>query len=333
MIGTFLASEARILCRLLETCGIDGMQLYREAGLDASLVNAPRARYPFDRVASVWARAAEQSGRPRLGLELAQFYRPTDFYGLAVVFLASPDLHKGLERIVRYYKVINTALALRLEKGPDHLDLVCAPVSGENDLVAVVQDARAAIIVDLCRTAASGVLDPRKVEFTYPRPADTSEHTAMFRCPVAFGARQWRISFHRADLDRPFLAENRDLARANDRVLDEMVRDLRQDDLVSRVKLAMVEDLPSGTPSEEAIAKDVAMSTRSLQRRLREEGTSFSALLTAVRRELAERYVRERRLPVTEISYMLGFSDVSSFSRAFKRWTGRSPAALRRAPA
>lgn len=329
MIGTFLASEARILGRVLEGYKIDANKLYREAGLDLSLESKPRARYPFDRVAAAWARAAELTGNPHLGLEVAEHCRPTDFHGLSVAFLASPNLRKALERFSRYHVVVNTSFVMRLEQGHDHLDLVCPTINISGTARRVIQDARAAVVVDLCRTGADGVLDPLRVEFTYPAPEHDSEYRALFRCPVAFGAPEWRLSFRASDVDRPFLASNRELALANDQVLDSMCKGLRQDDLASRVKLAMVHELPSGTPSEEAVAKAVSMSTRSLQRRLAEEATSFTALLAVVRRELAEQYVENPKIPVTEISYLLGFSDVSSFSRAFKRWTGRSPAASR----
>lgn len=329
MIGTFPASEARILCRVLRPYGIDGADLYRAEGLDASLIEKPRARYPFDRVAAAWGRAARLTGKPHIGLELARHWRPTDFHGLAVVFLASANLRRALERLARYHVVVNTPFALRLERHDDHLDLVCPTIHVDDDARRVIQDARAAVIVEMCRTGANGKLDPLRMEFAYPAPEDTSPHAELLRCQLAFDRPDWRLSFRASDCDRPFLAHDRELARRNDRVLDSMMTRLHEDDLVSRVKLAMLQDLPSGSPSEDAIAKAVSMSTRSLQRRLAEDGTSFTALLALLRKELAEQYVEDRDIPVTEISYLLGFSDVSSFSRAFKRWTGRSPAARR----
>jgi len=332
MIGTFLASEARILSRLLATYHLDATKLYRDAGLDPSLMTKPRARYPFDRVALAWGRAAKLTAKPHLGLEIAKYCRPTDFHGLAVAFLASQNLRTALERFARYHTCVNTAFVMHLEYQSDRMDLVCPSINIDEDAKRMIQDARAGVLVDLCRSGADGALDPLKVAFTYPAPKDSAEHSALFRCPVVFGAEEWRLSFRASDVDRPFLASNRELARAADQVLDTLCKGLRLNDLVSRVKLAMVEELPSGTPSEDAVAKAMSMSTRSLQRKLAEEGTSFTTLLAVVRRELAQEYVKDRDLPVTEISYMLGFSDVSSFSRAFKRWTGHSPAASRQHP-
>jgi AraC-like DNA-binding protein len=333
LIGTFLASETRVLSRLLQDHGLDDVRLLREAGLDPELVGKPRARFPFARVAAAWGLAARTTGDPHLGLKVPKYYRATDFHGLVVVFLASQTLGAALERLVRYHAVVNTAISLRLVKRQDRVDLVCLQVDVDLDARRVMEDARTAILVDLCRSGSSGRLDPLEVAFTYPRPRIPTGHADLFRCPAVFGAPEWGISFAPVDMERPFLASNRELAHSNDHVLGRMVESLRHDDLVTRVKRIVVESLPSGTPSQQAIARSLSMSERSLQRRLAELNTSFKDLLALVRRELAEQYVAERDLPVTEITFMLGFADVSSFSRAFKRWTGRSPAASRHAHA
>lgn len=325
MAGTFLASEVRILWRVMESQGVDIRRVCRDSGLSVNVNPESRARYPFERVAVAWQRAAELSGNPHIGLELGKFYRATDFHGIAVVFLASDCLRTALQRLVRYHVVVNTAVSMKLEENDGRLDLLGPPIATNDMALAATQDARAALVVDLCRTAAATELDPVEVAFTYPEPSDLTRHKAVFRSELKFNAPQWRLSFRLADAAKPFLASNRELALSNDHVLDQMVRGLREDTLVARVKLALIDELPSGAPSDGSIAKAVSLSTRSLQRKLAEEGTSFTKLLAQVRRELAERYVRDPHIPVTEIGYRLGFSDVSAFSRAFKRWTGVSP--------
>lgn len=331
MFGTFLASEVRLLRRMLEGRRIDLGPILKAARIDPALIDRPRARYPFDRVADAWYRAWVATGDPDFGLDAVGHYRPTDFHGLAVVFLASADLGTALRRLARYHVVVNTAVKLRLETRDDRVELRCRMTGDDLARRQVMEDMRAAVMVDLCRKAVDGPLDPVEVRYTCPRPASTAAQEEMFRCRLAFDADEWCLAFRASDAARPFLASNRELAQCNDRVLEEVLQSLRQDDLVSRVKRAMVDELPSGTPSENRVARAVSLSGRSLQRRLAEQKTSFSDLLSTVRRDLAERYVRDLGLPVTEISYMLGFSDLSSFSRAFKRWTGRSPAEARRA--
>ena len=99
--------------------------------------------------------------------------------------------------------------------------------------------------------------------------------------------------------------------------------------MVSRVKTAIIEHLPSGAPSAETVAKDLYMSARTLHRRLSDLKTSFSDMLEAVRRELAEHYITDPTRSLSEISFLLGFSEQSAFPRAFRRWTGRPPSAVR----
>jgi AraC-like DNA-binding protein len=329
MIGTFLASEIRLLMRMLSSHGIDPLPLLREARLDPSLIQKPNARFPFERVADAWSRSVEACGDADLGLEAVRHYQPTDFQGIVVVFLASSDLATALERLARYHSVVNTALRVRLVHHADRFDLIGTPVKAEQRAVRALDTGRTAIIVNLCRIAVGEPLDPVEVALTFPRPGDDEALRSFFRSPIVYGAPEWRISYRREDAEKPFLASNRDLARSNDQVLDRAVRNLRQDDLVSRVKLAVVDALPSGAPSERAIAKSLSLSSRSLQRRLAAVRAKFTDLVGDVRRDLATEYVTNGDISVTEITYMLGFSDVSSFSRAFKRWTGSSPASWR----
>lgn len=330
MFGTFLASEIRLLRRMLESRGIEPDAFLLSAGIDPALAAKPRARYPSERVFDAWSRAVDVTGDPDFGLSAVDFYQPTDFHGLAVVFLASSDLGTALARLARYHAVVNTAVKLHLATRDGRIELTCTTPAGSSQRRRVMEDGRAAIILDLCRRAVADPLDPVEVRYTSSKPASIAAHEKLLRCRLVFDADEWCLAFREADADRPFLASNRELALSNDHVLETVLQSLRQDDLVSRVKRAMVEELPSGTPSENGIAKAVSLSARSLQRRLAEQRTSFSDLLANVRRELAERYVLDHGLPVTEISYLLGFSDLSSFSRAFKRWTGRSPAEARR---
>jgi AraC-like DNA-binding protein len=329
VIGSYLASDIRIVLRYLDSIGVASEPLLREAGLDPRLLGEPRARYPFAKVVRLWESVAEHSPARYPGLYAARMYRPTDFHGLAVAFLASSTIGTGLARLVRYHAIINTALTLELVHGADRVDLVSGTLDLDARIQRILENMRAAIIIDLCREGTGDDFAPIEVGMTTARPEDTSEHEAVFGCPVAFDQPRWRISFRRDDLQRPFLASNRELARGNDEILARVVAGLQSEDIVSRVKMALIDRLPSGTPSEDQVARAVSLSTRSLQRRLAEQRTNFTRLLASVRKELAVSYVRDPQVPITEISYLLGFSDVSSFSRAFKRWTGISPLAAR----
>ena len=120
-------------------------------------------------------------------------------------------------------------------------------------------------------------------------------------------------------------AANAELARHNDAVVMALLARMDRDDVIARLRALLVELLPSGECSKETVAARLNMSDRSLQSRLATRGTSYRALLNETRRELAEQYIRQGLHSVSEVTYLLGFADVSSFSRAFRSWEGLSP--------
>ena len=131
-------------------------------------------------------------------------------------------------------------------------------------------------------------------------------------------------------VNKQLTSSNPQLAQINDQVMLNYLADLDKEDIVQQVKVAIIDQLPSGNVTDETISKAVFTSQRSLQRRLSEKGTTFKTILTEVRKDLALKYIHDRKLTLTEISFMLGFSEMSSFSRAFKRWTGESPKEFRK---
>lgn len=303
--------------------------LFRESGLDPSVLNEARGRFPFDVAAQAWAKVAQRTGFPHIGLEAASHYRLSDFHALGIAFHSSDTLLEALKRLERYEAIVNSSLDFSIVQTNEQLDLVCAPLGLSGEPLRINEDMRAALVVTLCRSCAEGALDPIEVAFTYPEPADAAEYRRFFHCPVGFSAAVNRISFASVDRLRAFTSAHPELASINDQVLDRMATSLRQSQLIGAAKEAITRALPSGTPKDDQIARAVLLSARTFQRKLAEEGTNYTELLAEVRRELAEQYISDPELPVTEISYLLGFSDVSSFSRAFKRWTGSAPAAFR----
>lgn len=329
MQNSLLASAAKGLWRLLEAKNIDADALFRKFDLDPALIREPRSRYPHDRLCKAWAEVALLCNNPHIGLQAAEYFTPLDLNAIGVTFLSSSTLLEALQRLDRYETLINASVDFTLVEQGQRLDFVCELQGVAEADARMIEDCRMSILIKLARTGLNNALDPVEVSFTYPEPPSTGEHFGVFRCPLAFSQPDSRISFDINDLQRPFTDANRELALSNDRFLDEMMKTLSSPDLVTRVKRAIMDDLPSGTPSEEQVATEVCVSSRTLQRKLAEEGTSFRNLVLEVRRQLAEKYISDKAMPLAEISYMLGFADTSSFSRAFKRWTGDPPAIFR----
>jgi AraC-like DNA-binding protein len=146
---------------------------------------------------------------------------------------------------------------------------------------------------------------------------------------VAFGAERDAIHFNKADLHQPLPTANAEMARASESVIDEYLAHMDQNDVVTRVRVALIDLLPSGSVTEDQVAASLNMSLRTLQRKLNDTDTTYKEVLDGTRRDLAIQYVRSRRMPIGEVSYLLGFAEPSNFTRAFKRWTGSSPSDFR----
>ena len=123
---------------------------------------------------------------------------------------------------------------------------------------------------------------------------------------------------------------NEELAAFSDQVMTKYIATLEKNTLVSRVQTIIVEHLPSGNATVENTASELYLSTRNLQRLLQQEGTSFISLLNETRMKMAKQYVQNMAMDLTEVSFLLGFSGLSTFSRSFKRWTGKSPIQYRK---
>jgi AraC-like DNA-binding protein len=161
------------------------------------------------------------------------------------------------------------------------------------------------------------------------KPDCAGQYYAFYRCPVNFSASENSLILPTELMDKPLPSRNQHLARMHDQVLQNYLGQLSQSELGHKVREITINLMPSGEVCKEQIADSLHMSSRTLHRKLQEEGTSFAEILNDTRRELAIQYIQDNNLPLIEVSYLLGFSDSSAFTRAFKRWTGKTPAHAR----
>jgi AraC-like DNA-binding protein len=192
------------------------------------------------------------------------------------------------------------------------------------------QDAWMATILRYIREIYRPDFVPRGVYLRRPRPQrDAAHFDHFFGTPVTFGSDTNRLVFNPADMQVELPAANAELARNNDEVVVGLLARMDREDVIARLRALFVELLPSGECSKATAAARLNMSERSLQARLGARGTTYRALLNETRQKLAEQYMRQGYHSVSEVTYLLGFADVSSFSRAFRTWTGLSPSEYR----
>jgi len=329
--ATALTSWCRAIQSALEARGLDSRALFREAGLDPGALSDPNARYPVEKTVHLWRLAVEATGDPAFGLEVSRHIRETTFHALGYSLLASATLKDAFERLVRYFRIVTDAYELAFEReGADYAFVIGVDPDQPRPTHAAI-DAFAAIEVRMCRALYGRDFRPRRVTLQRPAPQDTRPFERALKAPITFEAERNSIVMAAAQLEKPLDTANPELARMNDEVVIRYLAKHVKENVTDRVHALLVEQLPHGEPTQEQIARSLHMSLRSLQRRLVEERTSYKAILNDTRRDLALSYIRDGGYSISEITYLLGFFDTSSFSRAFKRWTGQSPSAYRQA--
>jgi AraC-like DNA-binding protein len=326
---TSLASWTRALRKQLDALGLDSEALCREAGLDPQWMDDPNARYPLSATTRLWALAVQASGDPALGLRVSRFVSPTTFQALGYALVASGSLREVFERIVRYHPVVSDALELQLTRTEDCYRFNLKVPAGCPTPAYEAIDAFAAIYVRTCRNRLGRDYAPLAVYLRRPEPADPSPWHKVFRSPVWFAQDQDCLEFGLHDFDSHLDDANPELAEHNETVLKRTMAQLQPLTWERKVREAIEAQLPEGEPSAERIAQALHLSLRSLQRHLADEGCRFDTLLNECRENLALLHLRDPQCSLGEISYLLGFADASSFSRAFKRWTGMTPGQFR----
>ena len=330
MHASLLASTTLPLRKTLDDIGIDADALFKQVGLDPEHFLDSNARFPYAMVRELWEQAIRLSGDPCLGLRMAKYWHPSDFHALGYAWLASPSLKEALLRAARYFHIVSTdPEELLLEESRDSYRFIIDTSKVQQRGMDEEYDLLVTIIVDLCRKSSRTDFNPLKLELQRTAPECASKFEKFFQCPVIFSADQIIIHFAKKEIDMPLPTANADMLIASDKVLTDYMAQLKREDIAVQVKSKLITLLSSGHITQQSIATALNMSTRNLQRRLQQEGTSFKFLLEETRRDLSQQYIKNSNLSINEITFMLGFSEPANFTRAFKRWTGCSPSEYR----
>jgi len=312
----------------LQGYGIDPEPLFREEGIDPEMLFDAGARIPLDRYQRLDVKAAELSGDPFFGLKGAEYSRPAHLGALGFAWLASSSLRTAFQRLSRYSKMIQEKLIVELDEDDEffyvrmdaHMPLLNKRIRENGQMAAVTK---------FSRVIAGNNFNPAKICFKQSEPEDSGYYYELFRCPLEFNSPDTTLVIRLEDVDKRLTGSNDQLAKLNEHIVIKYLAHSEKHDIVNRVKAAIIDGLANGQVTETSIAEEMHTTPRNLHRKLQKEDTSFKTMLTEVRKELAQQYIQDRSKTLTEISFMLGFSEVSSFSRAFKGWTGRPPSEAR----
>lgn len=322
--SSVLSSWIRSICQTVRGYDVDPLPLMEEAGMDSKILNIPDARYPVATVRRFWTLIIKATGDNLIGLRVGQEIQASTLHGLGLSMMSSSSLSELLMLFVRYGKVISTTMQMSLEHNRQGTTLVLKTIEGSEPMCAARLAAIAFIFRQACSLSQHEVI-PEKVSLTFADPEGQARLNRYFHTDVELGAAQDAICFRYADTIEPYAGANPQLVLHNETLINQYLCQLSRSDFSSQVLSRIHANLSRGEPKLADIATLLNITPRTLQRRLEEEGHTFNELLDNERKHLAHDLLAHSDRTITEISFLLGFSDPSNFSRASRRWFDCSP--------
>lgn len=317
------ASFAQLLYEYLDRQGLDARHL---------LGPQPDPKQHFMPMADwqAWLKRVDAvEGRAGLGLRIAEGISARHFGVLGYAALACSNLAEALQRMERYHAAVYDANPAHVEVRPDGVVVEWGVERGRPG--ALVDETAIASLVQLARDMTGHYWPMRKVSFVNPPPADVQPYRDFFGCDVDFNAPTTRLEFDAACLALPMRKSDPALAQLLDQQAEQVLQQVSHvPAIVDAWRRTLVPLIREGQTSLAALARAHHTSPRTLQRRLSEQCLSFQQLLDDTRRHLAEAHLKDARLDLAEIALLLGYSEQSAFTRAFRAWTGLPPAQWRK---
>jgi len=327
MTLTHFAPATNMLWEYLHSSGCDPEQLFKKAGIAPSLRGNPHARINLNSLTNLWGLAVKTLDDPCFGIKMVHHWHPSYMGALGYAWLVSTSLRTAINRAERFVHVVSEGLDLYLAETAQGLKVtVDTP-----DIITYPQqhDVVLAVLMRIARINFGNELSAVEITFQHARPDCHKTFADFFQSPLVYDADEYSMTFATHDIDKKLPTANKELALMHDEVLMKYLVKIKKGDLVQQIQSLMIDRLPSGKVTDQMIARELHLSERTLQRKLRDKGTSFRQVLESVRQMVAMQYIRDSATSMTEIAFLLGFSEQSAFSRAFKKWTGKSPVQYR----
>jgi AraC-like DNA-binding protein len=328
---TIQAKAVEKIVRSAAASGVGADRLYDAVNLNPTVLLDPDNRIPFAQLVDLYEKAAQLTGDDNFGLHVGETVNPTAFDVVGYCALNSSTLGDAFARVARYHSIWTDGALFTLQQSNETSAIVYRYMDTSISQHRQDSEMTLATVTALCRSVAAPDFTPTLVEFQHDAPAGISEHLRLFRCPIEFRAASNKLSFESSSLSLPIERADASLCVLLDRHAEELLAKYPpRDSLVDQVRSIIASEFRGGDPSLERVADQLGLTPRTLQRKLHEIGASHNELLDQMRRQLAMRYLREREMAICEVAYLLGFSESSSFHRAFKRWTGVTPKEFRK---
>ena len=318
----------RLPAKLRES-GIFVSAVLQRAGLPPGLLDQPRVLVTTEELFAFWRGVGEVSPDPAIGLELGTEAKPEHFDPIALAALSTRSFGEAMRQIARY-KQLTCPEELLHESDEEEWSIQFRWLLAQGDEPDILTDLCFAYVLSVGRHGTGTRMSPLRLELVRPRSyAKALER--HFGCPIVFGTARNAIVFRASDAALPFATRNAELLAMLAPQLDEELKQHKgQETFPERVRATIQRKLGGRRPKMHDIARELHISSRTLQRRLQDAGYSFQQVLEEARHQLASHYLNNSQLELNETAYLLGYEDSNSFVRAFRTWEGVPPAQWRR---
>ncbi len=326
----FYVPTLNAVWNVMEKFAIDPGPIFENFGLsETDLQDSSKRCHAYIEIA-LWHHAQNIIQEPCLGLHAGRdTWHPSQMGALGYAWLASATLERAFHRLSRFQHMVTNAYEVDIEAG-DAVYKVSIHYSRQNPAFQARSESIISTLLCMSRMNFGNSLKVQGVSFVHRAPENIDKYLTVFDCRPEFSAETDSISFSMTDIRKKLPSADHLFAEMMDQSIIKTLNQLETDNIVSQVKAVILEQLSCGKVTEEDIANLLNMSKRKLQLKLADENVRFKSLLDDIRSSLAKDYLHEQKLCLSEIAFLLGFSEVSSFSRAFKRWTGVSPGQYKR---
>ncbi|MDF1781674.1 MAG: AraC family transcriptional regulator [Alcanivoracaceae bacterium] len=320
----------RLICAYLRQAGFDNDTILQDTRLQWAQLLDEHRFVSIEQLVRLIRRAVELTGKPWVGLEIGKSVSVSAHGSLGYAAVSARDLREVLKTVSRFIVLRLQVVDVTFEEVGDQCLLRIRETIDLGEAREFLHDALLATYFQLVDTITSQKFRHVRVDLPFERPAWAGEYEAVLECPVVFNAPELCLSFSAELLDTPCLTADVGIFRSALRDCENQLKQLDAGGIISQKVSNQFLNSSGNYPTLDEVAQNLAMSKRTLIRKLKAEGTSFQELLDGMRQELAAWYLLETKLPVEQIAERLGYQDTSNFSRTFRRWFAMSPVEMRR---
>ncbi len=326
--------DAGIMIRLafqaLIKTGVDIPALFSKLGIDESYLQTVHLRTPHAAQPLFWGVLEDQTADPDIGLHLGQHLPVFKGQVIEYLFLSSPTFGDGLRRALSYQRLISDAADSDLVVESERCFLRVVTASGGAKKIRHFNECFAQGMIAFFKSITDNAFVPKYFEFDHEEPENVDEVKRVFGCEVMFGCTENRLYFDTAMLEHRSPHAEPELLVLHEQFASDQVARIEKEDVVVQVNKIIAELLDSGDVTLETVADRLAIKPRSLRTKLTDIDNNFNQILADFRYKLSRRLLAKTNESIDEIVYLTGFSEPSTFYRAFKRWSGMTPIEYRK---